>query len=208
MTRIRQSLTLSLNGMDILNLQKSKLRSEILKLYFAHPERKYYLRELERVLKKPVAYIRRELLALEKTGLFVSEFQGRQKYFILNKKFPLYSEFEKIVFKTIGVEGSLRTELAKIKNIETAFIFGSFAGGGKDEISDIDLMIIGRPDEDKLISIISRLEKEIDREINYHIFSFSDLEKKIKKENSFIRSVLKNKKIFLIGDEQNLPKFN
>lgn len=194
--------------MDILNIRKSKLRGEILKLYFAHPERKYYLREIERILKKPVAYIRRELLALEKVGLFVSEFQGKQKYFSLNKNFPLYEEFEKIIFKTIGAEGNLRDKLANIKNIEVAFIFGSFAKNVKDEMSDIDLMIIGRPDESRLISIISSYEKEINREINYHIFSPSDLEEKIKQKDTFIGSVLKNKKIFLIGDEKSLPRVN
>lgn len=194
--------------MDILNIGKSKLRGEILKLYFAHPERKYYLRELERILKKPVAYVRRELLALEKAGLFVSEFQGKQKYFSLNKNFPLYEEFEKIIFKTIGAEGNLRDKLVNIKNIEAAFIFGSFAKGVKDEMSDIDLMIIGRPDENRLISIISSYEKEIDREVNYHIFSPSDLKEKIKQKDTFIGSVLKNKKIFLIGDEKDLSRFN
>ena len=47
--------------MDIFNFGKSKLRRSILNLYFSHPEKKYYLRELERLLKKPVAYIRREM---------------------------------------------------------------------------------------------------------------------------------------------------
>lgn len=194
--------------MDIFNLGKSKLRRGILKLYFSHPEKKYYLRELERLFKKPVAYIRREMLALEKAGLFNSEFQGRGKYFSLNGKFPFYKELEKIVSKTIGLEKNLADSLIALKNIEAAFIFGSIAKGDKDSLSDVDLMIIGRPDEDKLIAAISRLEAEIGREINYHIFSHEDLIKKIKEKNSFIKSVMRNPKLFLIGYEKDFRKFN
>ncbi|MFH0955800.1 MAG: nucleotidyltransferase domain-containing protein [Candidatus Falkowbacteria bacterium] len=194
--------------MDIFNLGKSKLRRGILNLYFSHSEKKYYLRELERLFKKPVAYIRREMLALEKAGLFNSEFQGKQKYFSLNEKFPLYKELEKIVSKTIGLEKNLADSLAGLKNIEVAFVFGSFAKGDQDGLSDIDLMIIGRPDEDKLIAAISRLEADAGREINYHIFSRNDLTKKIKEKNSFIKSVISHPKLFLIGNEKSLSKFN
>lgn len=194
--------------MDIFNLGKSKLRRNILKLYFSHPEKRYYLRELERLLEKPVAYVRREMLALEKASLFNSEFQGKEKYFSLNRKFSLYKELEKIVSKTIGLEKNLADGLVVLKDIEAAFIFGSFAKGDHDGLSDIDLMIIGRPDEDKLIAVINRLETEIGREINYHIFSRNDLTKKMKEKNSFIKSVISHPKLFLIGHEKNLSKFS
>lgn len=194
--------------MDIFNLQKSKLRQAILKLYFSQPEKSYYLRQLERILKKPVSYIRRELLNLERSGLFTSRFEGKERYFKLNRKFPLYQEVEKIVSKTIGIERMLKRELEKIKGIKTAFIFGSFARNEKDKFSDIDLMIIGSLKEDNLISAISQIESELDREINYHIFSYLDFQKKVKQKNSFVRSILTNPKIFLIGDERNLPGFN
>jgi len=97
------------------------------------------------------------------------------------------------------LEKNLADGLADLKNIEAAFIFGSFAKGDQDRLSDIDLMIIGRPDEDKLIAVISRLETEIGREINYHIFSRDDLTEKIKEKNSFVKSVIRNPKLFLIG---------
>ena len=194
--------------MDILNFSKSKLRKKILQLYFSHPEKEYYLRELERLLNKPVAYIRRELLNLEKSGLFVSEFKGKQRYFYLNKDYSLYEEIKKIVFKTIGVEGSLKDLLKNIKNIELAFIFGSFAKEEEDTYSDIDLMIIGNPNEDELVSAISKIEVKLNREVNYHIYTFSDINKKVQKGNTFINNVLSEPKIFLIGNKNELSRFN
>lgn len=194
--------------MDILNISKSKLRKGILQLYFSHPEKEYYLRELGRLLDRPAAYIRRELLNLEKTGLFVSEFKGKQKYFRLNKNYPLYKEIKGIIFKTIGVEGSLRELLKNIKNIKIAFIFGSFAKEKEGAYSDIDLMIIGNPDEDKLIFVISELENKLNREINYHIYSLSDIKKKIQKKDTFVKNVLSGPRIFLVGKKNELPRFN
>lgn len=193
--------------MDILNITKSRLRKKILQLYFFHPEKEYYLRELERLLNTPASYVRRELLNLKKFGLFTSEFKGKQRYFRLNKDYYLYEEIKKIVFKTIGIEGNLKKMLEKIGNIKISFIFGSFPREKEDQYSDVDLMIIGSPDENKLILQIRKLESQIDREINYHIYSPSDLKKRIKQKNSFIENILFGPKIFLIGNENELSKF-
>lgn len=192
--------------MEIIDITKSKLRREILRLYFSDPQKEYYLRELERVLESPVAYIRRELLKLEKFGLFKKRREANLLYFGLNKKHPLYNEIKSIVFKTIGVAGSLKKDLLKIPHIDYAFIFGSFAKREEYFGSDIDLMIIGNPDEDLLIKKISKLEEKLRREINYHIYSRSDLKKKIKEKNSFIINIIKGPKIFLIGKKDEFSK--
>jgi predicted nucleotidyltransferase len=187
---------------------RSKLRARLLQLFFSHPEKEYFLRELERILSKPVAYIRRELTNLERTGLFISEKKGKEKYFRLNLKYPLYEEVKSMVDKTIGLEGSIKNTLKNLENIKLAFIFGSYAQKETDWLSDIDLMIIGKPDEDALVAEISKLEETLSREINYHIYSLEDWKKKIKEKNSFIKNVLRKPKIFLIGDESELSRLN
>lgn len=190
--------------MNLLNIGKSKTRQAILRLYFAHPEKRYYLRELERILEKSVANIRREMLNLEKSGLFLSEFIGKERFFRLNREYSLYSEIESIVSKTIGLDFELQKVLKRLERIEFAFIFGSFAGKQHDEFSDVDLMIIGEPNEDELIIGLAKVEKKIDREINYHIFSKKEWARKIKEKNSFIMSVDKKVKLFLIGNKNEL----
>jgi len=56
--------------MDLFRITKSKLREGLLALYFTNPNKKYYLRELEKILNFSVGNIRRELIKLESTGLF------------------------------------------------------------------------------------------------------------------------------------------
>ena len=190
--------------MDILGLTKSKTREKIIRLFFSDTEKEYYLRELERILNIPVGNIRRELLNLEKSGLFKRSKKGNLVYYSVNKSSPIFEEFKKIIFKTIGVEGLIKKALTKIKGVEIAFIFGSYAKGLENSFSDVDLMIIGEPDENELLAKISEIEKKISREVNYHIFSSRGWKKKIKEENSFIKNITTQPKIFLIGNQNDL----
>jgi predicted nucleotidyltransferase len=192
--------------MDILKLTKSKTREGILRLFFSDINRKYYLRELERILNIPVGNIRRELLFLEKSGIFSHEKAGNQVYYFLNKDSAIFEELKKIVSKTIGIEGLLRQKLSEIKNIQGAFIFGSFAKNKEDSFSDIDLMIIGKPDESILISKISSIESDLGREINYNIFSIKDIKDGLKKKEVFLEEIMANPKIFIIGNQNDLEK--
>jgi len=191
--------------MDILRISKSKTRKKILKLFFTDIDKKYYLRELEKKLEISVGNIRRELLSLEKIGLFKKEKKGNQLYYFLNKKTPLFEEIKKIVSKTIGIEARIEKGLKKIKNIKISFIFGSFAKQKEDQFSDIDLMIIGNPDENILIKNISLIETYLSREINYVIFSQQDFRKK-SKESVFLEDIISNPKIFIIGNQNEFEK--
>lgn len=190
--------------MDIIKIFNSKTRQAIFRLYFSNPGKPFYLRELERELDIPVSMLRKELIALEKESVFKSERKGNLLYYSLNKHYPLFDELKSIVFKTVGIKASLEKLLSAIKNINAAFIYGSYAKNAENAKSDIDLFIIGKPDEDILLNKINKLEKTLKREINYSIYSKTDFEKKKKAKDSFIDDLLKNKKIFLIGDENEL----
>ena len=190
--------------MDITKIFKSKARQAIFRLYFTNPEKSFYLRELERELGTPVSILRKELMSLEKEGLFSSSRHGNLLYYSLNKEYQLYDEIKAIVFKTVGIQGNLSKALLALKDIEVAFIYGSYAKNSSNAKSDVDLFIIGTPDEDILVGKINNLEKNLKREINYNIYSKTDFERKKKKKDSFIEDVLKNKKTFLIGGENDL----
>ena len=190
--------------MDITKITDSKLRKELLRLYFTNPEKGYYLRELERLLGFTVGNIRRELLKLEGTGLFERKYVGNLVYYYLNKDYPLFEELKSIILKTVGVVGSLKKAFGKISGLETAIIYGSYAKGEEHVGSDIDVLIIGEPDIDNLIEVVNKMEKTHKREISYTLYDRKDFEEKKKVKNSFILDIIKNPKIFLVGDEDGL----
>jgi len=184
-----------------MTLNFTKNQTLILEIFFRDPEKSYYLRELGRIIGKEPGIFQREINKLVGSGILLSEYRAKSRFFNLNKKYPLYEEFKSIFFKTLGAEGKLREILKKIKNIRTAFVFGSYAKKTEDSFSDIDLMLIGNPDEDLLIPKITKLEKQLGREINYHIFSPADWRKGLRQKNSFLENILAGPKIFLIGNE-------
>jgi len=190
--------------MDITNVFKSKTRKALFRLFFTNPDSEYYLRELERILDIPVSMIRKELLRLEEAGIFASSRKGNLVYFFLNKSYPLFEEMKSMVSKTIGIKGLLKDAVTKIKGVEIAFIYGSFAKNDENAKSDIDLFIIGKANEDKLVMEIGKLEKVLKREINYSIYLKNDFRRKKREKDSFILDLMEGPKIFLMGDKNDL----
>jgi predicted nucleotidyltransferase len=185
---------------NFLRLEKSGLRRKIILYFFANPDSRLYVREIAKITGVDAGNLSKELLRLEGDGLFVSDHRGNQKFYVLNKNYPLYSELKSIVFKTIGVAGKLEGALEAIEGIQCAFIYGSFAEGTEHAESDIDIMIIGNPDENRLIDKFDILEKEIGREINYNIYPRGEFKRRKARKDSFISNVLKRKKMILKGD--------
>jgi len=190
--------------MDISRLFRSKTRKALFRIYFTNPESRYYLRELERLLDIPVSMIRKELIQLEKEAVFASSKKGNLVYYSLNKAYPLFEELKSIVFKTIGIHALIEDALRKIDGINAAFIYGSFAKSDENAMSDIDLLVIGKPDEDKLIRQMNSIEKAIKREVNYTLYAKEEFKKRKREKDSFILDLLANKRILLIGDKNDL----
>ena len=187
-----------------LYVTKSKTGQDLLALFFTNPSRQYYLRELERLLGYAASTIRRELLKFKKDGLLKTTRTGNLMYYYMNVSHPLFKELRSIVFKTIGVEGSLKRMLFSVKGIKTAFIYGSFARNQERAVSDIDLMIIGNPDTSELNEQIAALERKLKREINPTVYSAAEYKNKKNAGAGFLTDVLKNPIIMLIGERDDL----
>ena len=183
-------------------LFSSKLRIKLLDAFLSLPDARFYIRELERKINEEAKNVSRELKNLEALGLLIREKQGNLKYYSVNENFFLYPELKAIIFKTTGVQGLLKEALERLKGIETAFIYGSYAAGMESERSDIDIMIIGKPDLSDLNEVISDLEEKLNREINYMCFDQEELKERRKTGDAFIKDVLSGEKIMLKGSER------
>ena len=187
-------------------LFSSKLRVDLLSLFFGRPDEEFYVREIEKILQEDVGNISRELKNLEGIGLLVSRKKGNLKYYLLDRKFPLHDELRSIILKTRGAVGVLQGVLSGVKGVEFAFIFGSFATGLETARSDVDLMVIGKVPLDRLIKILRGPEEILGRDINPSLFERREIEKRLQDQEPFISRVMREPKIMLIGDEDGLRK--
>lgn len=179
-----------------LNFTKNQIL--VLEIFFNNPDKPRYLREIAQLLNKQPGVFQREINKIAASGLLQSYFDGNRRFFKLNKNYPLYKEIKSIFFKTIGIEGRLKTELKKIPGIKEAFIYGSFARGEEKGSSDIDIFIIGSVREDAIIDLLDNLELKFNREINYTLMAEHEFKKKRDENNSFLLNIMKQKKIKII----------
>jgi len=185
---------------NFLEITKSRLRRKLLAYFFTNPDSSLYLRETASILKEDAGNLSKEFVKLEKSGIFVSSIRGNQKYFSLNIKHPLYKDLKSIIFKTVGIEGSLREAVNDVEGVDAAFIYGSFAAKKEHSASDIDILIIGSPDENKLMKKIEVLEKTLQREINYNVYPKKEFKRRLEKKDSFAVNIIKRPKITLKGN--------
>ncbi len=177
----------------------SQPRRRLLAYYFTNPEANHYVRELARLLEVDASNLARELAQLQKEGLFVAEVRGRQKYFRLNRDYPLYAEVRGIALKTVGAEAQLRKAVQGVDGIERAILYGSFAAGRHDTASDIDLLLIGSADSGELETRVRKLERLLGREINYTLLTRKEFERRRKQRDPFLEDVFGGTFLALAG---------
>jgi predicted nucleotidyltransferase len=184
----------------------SKNKADLLGLFFTNPERSFYIQEIGRILGKKPGTFQRTLNNLISEGILASEYRGNLRFVRVNKNYPVYNELKNIIFKTVGVKGSIEKVLKEIGDIRIAIIYGSYAKSKENILSDVDLLIVGDPDEGNLIRKLDGLEEKLKRQINYKLYNFGDFKKEVKEEEPFILSILKDKKIMLMGDKSDLQE--
>jgi predicted nucleotidyltransferase len=184
----------------------SRLRSKVLGWFFTHVDERFFVRQLKSLLNEDPTNLSRELSRLESLNILVSEREGRQKYFRVNKGSPFFEEMKGLILKTTGVAGVIKTTLERISGIKYAFVYGSFAKNQEKTESDVDLIVIGKANLDEIEDGLSKAEGQLGRTINLTFYSIREFREKIELKDSFIRTVLTNRKIMLIGEENEIKR--
>lgn len=177
---------------------RSEITKDILSYFFLNDQKPAYVNDLSRRLQHDSGNLSRKLTELEREGLLKSDYKGNLKYYSLNKKYPLLSEYKKIFQKTLGIEQELKQSLISIEGLGTAFIFGSYATNKMDPMSDIDLLLVGNHKVLDVQRQISSLQKKIDREINCINMDSEEFKRKEEAGDPFITNFKRSKKIKLI----------
>ena len=181
---------------------RSKARQRLLAYYFTNPTARHHLRDLAEQLSIDPSNLSKELRRLEREGLFRSDVSGRQKYFQLNREYPLFDEVRNIVAKTIGAVPLIAQSFKKVQGIDEAYLYGSFARSQQDAASDIDVLVIGAPREEVLAETVRKLERQLRREVNYTVLTPKEFKSRRARKDAFLENVWHNKRVSLIGSHE------
>jgi len=185
----------------------SRTRAEIFRLLFGATEDELHVREIQRRSGLNDRTVRQELSKLARLDLVKGRKDSNRVYYKANKVNPLYSEIHNLVLKTVGLVDILRAAL-KEGQIQMAFIFGSFAEGKETADSDVDLFVIGDLGLRRISTLLSGTSEKIGREINPHVMNINEFRKRINADDHFISGVMKSRKLFIVGEENDIkPMF-
>ena len=177
-------------------------RLSVLRELILSNEKSIHLRELARRTGLDARGVQREVRNLLDVGIILGERSGNQKLFRINEKCPIYPEIKMLIIKTVGIGDEIRKALEPMrKKIKLALIYGSIAKGIEDSQSDIDLMIVGDVKLEGLFEALSDVHNKLRRVTNPHTISVSEFKNRLKDNEDFISRIWRDRKIILIGDE-------
>jgi DNA-binding transcriptional ArsR family regulator len=182
----------------------SKVRAEVFRLLFGLNDEALHLREIERRSGFAIGTIQTEMKKLYKLDLVEKQRDGNRLYYRANNQHPIYTEIRALVIKTVGLFDLLRDALADLKSIRVAFVFGSLATGLEDAKSDIDLMVIGSLGLRSLSKHLTGLSDQLGREMNPYTLTPEEFRNRKHENEHFVTEVLGDKKLFIIGNEDDL----
>ena len=174
---------------------RSRITKELLNYFFLNPGESLFVNEISQKLTLDKRNLVKKLKELEKEGILKNEIRGNQKIYSINRSYPLYDEYRKIVFKTIGIENKLKNILKHVNGVEKVYLFGSYAKDKMEVHSDIDLLAVGEHKALELQKQINKLQKKINREINVVNMDKREFSRRREKKDPFIQNIFQGKYI-------------
>ncbi len=179
---------------------RSRVRDRILLEFFSKPQATGHVREIARRIGASPATVGTELAGLERLGILRSESIGRSLVYSINDTSSHVPEVRGLVQKTLGVEALLREALTGLAGVDSAYIFGSYASQKESPNSDIDLLVIGRPDRLMLSERLAPVERRLGRDINV-VSRTADQLRSRGDTDTFWRRVLSGPIVHVAGQE-------
>jgi len=182
-------------------------RRRVLSLLLLHPDRTLHVREIARLTGTTAGTLNKELARLHRAGLLEREAVGNQVRYSADRESPVYEELSSILRKTVGLADVLVDALASAEKsgaVELAFVFGSMARSTESPRSDVDVMLIGDIDFAEAVRLLDPAGVTLGREINPKVYTKAQWRKAVAAKEPFVREVLAQPKIYLIGNDDEL----
>ncbi len=160
-------------GSPLLPLLRSRILAEILTVVLLNPAREWSLTELAEHVGASVATAQREVQRAEEAGVVGSRKVGNTRLVRAVVDGPLTEPLTELLLRSFGPKQVLAEALRDVPGIDAAFLFGSwaarYAGERGRPPEDIDVLVIGEPDRNRLDDAITAAEQRLTRPVQVTI---------------------------------------
>lgn len=178
----------------------SKTRVKLLRIFFRDGTKRFYVRELTRLLDVQINAIRRELAHLTNAGIIsaitddsLSAFsedphETKRKYYRLNEDSVLYPELRALLMKShmLG-EQSLVAEFAATGAVQYLLFTGIFTNTKE---TPIDILLVGDIADRTVAKIVNEFEHEHGTAVRYTVLTAREFQERRQLMDRFLYSVL------------------
>ncbi len=188
----------------------SNTRIKLFDLFFNNQDKKYYVREITRIIDEQINSVRRELNNLHQIGLIKKTEEDRKLYYSLNHNFELYESLSNMFDNDYNLKKQVKTSFGDIEEptasfqkinwknqfrpilsiLDQAYVVENFSV--QDNVK-IDLLLVGNNLNGKISQWASQFESKIGREFNYMIISKEEFDYRKAVKDSVLLSFLQSK---------------
>ena len=187
-------------GSPLVPLLRSRIQAEILSTVLLDPEREWSLTELAKQVGASVATAQREIQRAEEAGVVRSRRVGNTRLVRADPGGPLTEPLTELLLRSLGPKQVLADALSDVPGVEAASLFGSwaarYAGERGRAPNDIDVLVIGEPDRNKLDDAVSEAEQRLARPVQVTIRSRKWWDES---DDAFRKEIAKRPLVELIG---------
>jgi hypothetical protein len=209
----------------------SKTRVKLLQLFYSNPNRAFYVREITRKIDEQINSVRRELSNLLSIGLITSDATNNRLYYEVDQSYEYYKPLATIFggLKTapapaaeakpakkagqkteepaaapaapktdVAAEHPMAKSIRGLGRVELALLTGQFT---RDELSGIDVLIVGDINQAKADKFIAELEQAENKELRYAVLPLDNYRYRVQINDRFISNVLEAKKQVIINTQ-------
>ena len=158
----------------LLPILRSQQQGEILALLLGDPDLELSLTDIAARTGAPHPSVYREIQRAEQAGLVTTRKMGNVRLVRANTASPYYPGLADVLTRAFGVPAVLAEVLRPVGGIAAAYIYGSWAArhdgqAGQRPVGDIDVLVLGEPDRDRLYDALSTAEERLGRPIQVTI---------------------------------------
>jgi predicted nucleotidyltransferase/antitoxin (DNA-binding transcriptional repressor) of toxin-antitoxin stability system len=177
----------------------------VLALFVREPALAVHQRELARRTHLGLRSVQLALKRLVGMGLLAERRDGNRLYYhaVRSERFEGVRE---LLAREFGITEVLARHLSCLDEpVMWAFVFGSAARGQDrvDSDSDIDLLVVTDASDDELVAPIADAQRELGRDIDVVSYRRAEFSKKRDEGNHFLRSVMGQPRIDVIGSDDD-----
>ena len=185
-------------------LGRSPTARRALDLLASAPGHEFHTREIARRVSADPHSAQLALDHLLQAGAVTSRRVGNLRLWSLDATSKRVESIRSLLRHESRVTGLLSEGLGRMSGVRVAVIFGSFASGEDKSGSDIDVLIIGEVDWDRLARLSETVTGHVRRDVNFVVWSDAELSDPKPGQRRLLNSIISRPRIVLKGSDDDL----